>query len=577
MNIVQLSSLKDLSISTIPLAGLKGARLAAVKSLPYKKSAVLPFRRMIYGRDQFQAPEYDLYEVSSAEDAEGIIRRAIQKKRGYADKEGWELMGNNPRTIEYIKHRFLEISLCQNMPLELLVKDTVGDLFRYHNAFWKKVRDEKISSGSMRKVKTMGGTKNLKPVCAYFRIPAETMEVKTDAFGNPKQYRQVMPDGRYVEFNVEDVIHFVFNRKAGMLFASPGLLPAIDDARALRRMEENVELLIEQNLFPLFVMQIGTDEWPIETMADGTSEVDVWTEKIEQMPKSGGLVVSHRHKFDIIEPKHNLQVEKYLEHFKKRLYTSAGVSGLDMGEGDGMNRSTADNASKILMEDVKDYQKEFQYQFQFNVIYELLLEKYDATVLMKENVVEFKWHEVDLENMMKLENHNALMYNMNYKTEDEARAKTGHKPLNTPDDRSKMYMNQVELPKINTTAQAKVSAATGVKNAKNRNAPANQHGKALGPTHRKSSMPANMTPLMTVLNDFQSYSRDLTKIRLRNWIFSIDLSALNEDVYSQLSPVLDDIVDNAYDSISADNTTPTQAKDLMVERLNTLLTFDETE
>lgn len=582
---------KDLAIHSLPATtGVKQKPSEIVlKSLPYKTRHTLNFRRnILYGKG-FEQPEYNLYEISAAEDADGIIRRTIQKKRALMAKAGWSLTGLNNRTVEYLKMRFMQIGLAQGQSMNLLIKETGGDLVRFHNAFWVKRRNKDNSGGRPRLVKTGAGTKTLQPVAAYFRIAPETMRIKTDKYGNPKKYMQMMPDGRYEEYNVDDIIHFYFNRRAGISISCPGLMPAIDDVRALRRIEEQVEVLIDQHLFPLFTLTIGTDELPVQTYADGTTEVDVWTNKIEEMPSSGGLVTSHRHKFDVLQSKEVLSVEKYLEHFKKRAFTSAGMSNLDMGEGDGMNRSTADNASQILIEDVKDYQDEFKEFLEFEVINELLLERFDINVLTEANKVTFSWEEIDLESMMKMENHNSVMHTMNQITEDEMRQRNNNKIIDDDETRSKLYMHTHDKVKIDwdTEAAKEIAAAKPVatgstssgsgsgsskssNTAKNKNQPTNQHGKKSGPEKRKSSTTLKAIQLSHILGDFNKSNRDYTKVKATQWCFSLDFPKSAKDFSSRILKYIDNSVDNTYDKI-ASGTPSHLAKDTFVENLISLL------
>ena len=573
MKVERISNYQDLNISDIPMS-MSGSKremspAVPVRVLAYKKSHVLPHRRSFDSQNAYSMPEYNLYEICVAEDGDGIIRRAIQKKRALADKEGWSFIGNNNTTIGYMESRFRELSLSQNYPMELLIKDTMGDMVRFHNAFWRKVRDPKASSGKLRRVKSYNGDKSLNPVAGYFRMAPETMMIMTDKYGNPKSYMQMMPDGRYEETAAEDIVHFIFNRRAGFNFAAPGLLPCIDDIRTLRRIEESVEMLIDQHLFPLFTLTIGSDQWPIETYPDGTTEVDLWVNKINTMPNSGGLVVSHRHKFDLLETKQVLPVVEYLEYFKKRVYTSAGVSNIDMGDGSGMNRSTAENASQILIDDVKDYQQEFTYQFEFEVIYELLLEKFTANVLNEDSVVHFKFNEIDKDSMIKSENHNALMYSMNYLSENEMRQRGKQKVIDDGETRQGMYLNTVEKPRsdIATNAKIAMAGAKGTSQAQNRNKPTNQHGSKSGPTGRQSSMQPLSAMLGDVLRDFETKSDDITKIYVKNWTFSLDIGNYSSDFCIRLNFLIDELLSSARSYIENKEMTPIEAKDYIIETI----------
>jgi len=591
IQIVNTKKGHDLALNSLPaVTGAKNKPSEIrLKSLPYKTRHTLNFRKYnLYGKG-YEQPEYNLYEISAAEDADGIIRRTIQKKRALMAKAGWSLTGLNNRTVDYLKMRFMQIGLAQGQSMSLLIKETGGDLVRFHNAFWHKRRSKDNSGGKARLVKTAGGTKTLQPVAAYFRIAPETMKIKTDKYGNPKKYMQQMPDGRYEEYNVEDIIHFYFNRRAGLNFACPGLMPAVDDVRALRRIEEQVEVLIDQHLFPLFTLTIGTDELPVEVYPDGTTEVDVWTKKIEEMPSSGGLVTSHRHKFDVLSSNEVLAVDKYLDHFKKRAFTSAGMSNLDMGEGDGMNRSTADNASQILIEDVKDYQDEFKEFLEYEVINELLLERYDVNVLQEQNIVTFSWEEIDLESMMKMENHNAVMHTMNQITEDEMRQRNRQQIIDDDETRSKLYMHTYQKQIIDWETEAAKDiakskpATTGSssggsgstskkssKTASNKNQPTNQHGKKSGPEKRKSSMSMRAIQLAHILGDITKSDRDFTKVRVTNWCFSLDFTKSAQDFSTRLLDYIDKSVDNTYEKIES-GTQSHLAKDTFVQGLIQLI------
>jgi len=318
----------------------------------------LGFRNMHMEYNGFELPEYNLYDISQAEDVDGIIKRSIKIKRALASKEGWRLTGENGKTVRYIEQRFNEIGIIQKQSMTLFFKNLVGDTIRFNNAYVREHKSSIIPNGALNGV--IG--KPVKKIIGYTLIAPETMRFKLNKDGHIIKYMQILPDGRFREFNTSEIKHIRMNPRSGLNMAPPALLPAVDDIRALRRIEENVELLIEQHLFPLLVVSIGTDQYPAGQLITGEDEIDVYTQKLESMPSSGSLVVSHRHKFELLGSGSVLDVEKYLEHFKKRAYTSVGVSNLDMGEGEGMNRSTADNASKILIDDVKDYQNEIKEQ-----------------------------------------------------------------------------------------------------------------------------------------------------------------------------------------------------------------------
>jgi len=138
------------------------------------------------------------------------------------------------------------------------LKAVGAGLVKKSNTFLVKVRKEAASGGKSR---TKPGTDTiLEPVAGYFIAPAETMEVDADQFGRIRRWKQRMPDGQFKTFRPDDVVHFLFNQKEGLLFGTPTIVPVIDDIRALRKIEENVELLIYQHLFPVQIIDMD----PIE-------------------------------------------------------------------------------------------------------------------------------------------------------------------------------------------------------------------------------------------------------------------------------------------------------------------------
>jgi len=582
----QAASGSDLVVGELPYALNRKQVLSMQPTRPSSKQVKVlslssredfKYKRYNITRDGFEMPEYNLYEITAAEDADGYIRQTIQKKRSLGNQAGFDFVGKNRTVVEYIKNRIKQIELCGNIPFELLMKDIYADLIRFHNGFLVKVRNEDISGGQLRFVKTVKGTKILKPVAAYFRVPPETMRIKNDQHGNPIKYLQEMPDGRSVQFKAEDVIHFTFNRRAGFNFAAPGLLPAIEDVRVLRRLEENVELLVDQHLFPLLVMKVGSPDAPPQLYDDGTDEIDLWANKFDTMPASGGLVVSYRHNFEVVEFNNVIPIDKYLDYFKKRVFASLGVSAIDMGEGEGMNRSTADTASAILINNVKDYQHELAAQINFEIVNELLLENFNISVLNEENIVRFKYNEIDLESMIKIQNHNWLGYTMNALTEDEMRMKNGYPAIELEQERQKLYLNTYEIPK--TKAEGAVAMATkaatsnaSINSAKSKQQPTNQHGKSSGPTKAKSSidLPAEIDNIFTSIVE---NNLDLAHELASNWLFSIDLTNISSDDCTQIIDLLQNTVSDIHSLYHSNIHSEDSIKILILSKLKSLLSI----
>lgn len=517
----------------------QSATLAVVEQRSNGRKVTVRKPTFDYGRrEEFSRPEYNLMEIGVIEDVESYVRQAFQKKTALMFKEGHELTGKNKDTISYIKKRFQQIEHVTGICWNDLLRQTGHALLSRSNFFWVKVRNAKASGG-----RTIAG---IQPIAGYFPMSAENIEVKKNKSGKVVKYRQVMPDGRLREFSPRDVIHFHAYKKTGFSFGTPQIVPVKEDIRALRRIEENVELLIYQTLFPIFQYKVGTENRPATDikLPDGTiqSEVDFVRGQIEDMPAEGGIVTPERHEIGFIGAEGKaLKVREYLDYFKSRVLSGLGISGVDIGEGDTANRATADTLSRGMVDSVKDYQDIFQEFLNKEVLKELLLESTFAfDVLEDANKPDFKFKEIDIEEQLKKNTNAQVLYNGNIIDVDEARAITGHEPI-TEEQEEKMFVDRVELKKadvqmegqleiakIGAAAKA-VSAGSGssdgsskaAASAKNSNAPTNQNGTKTGP--QKSRLDYFKTSDGFVANVTRMLRNDITKhvksqVIDRNWI-----------------------------------------------------------
>lgn len=386
------------------------------------------------GRRTFQPPEYDFVEIGKIEDVEGYVRQSFIKKTGLMFKEGFVYKGANPKYVKYINRRFSQIAKASRIPHQELVRRIGHYLVKLNNAFLIKVRDEKASGG---KVRTDAKGRTIKPIAGYFPAAPETMEMLPNDAGEPVRWRQVLPDGTVNgPWPAEDVIHFYWDRKEGFLFATPSIIPAIDDIRALRRLEQEIELLVHHHLFPLFQLIVGTENAPAGIGTDGIREIDAAQEMINEMPSEGIVVTSERIKIDAVGAEAKaLRAEGYLEYFQKRVWASLGMSSVDFGNADTSNRSTSDTLSLALMDGVKYIQDVLEVQWNEWVISELLLEStFDPDeVLNEDNMVKLEFREIDLDKQVKMETHAMDLFTKQGLDHDELREALGRKPWVFPE------------------------------------------------------------------------------------------------------------------------------------------------
>lgn len=384
-------------------------------------------------RGIFDAPEYDLYEIGRIDDVDSYVHQAFKKKVGLFLKEGFDYVGSNKKVVNYIKTRFQQIAIASNIAHNELIRRCAIQFIKKSNAFLIKVRDPEASGGKVR----MDINENLlDPVAGYFPVPAETMEADVDISGKPTMWRQRMPNGIIKEYLPQNVIHFTFDRKEGLIFGTPIITPVIDDIRALRKIEENIELLIYKHLFPMFQYIVGTETAPARVNEDGIPEVEIARQEIRFMPTEGGIVTPERHEIKMIGAESRaLRAEAYLEHFKRRVFSGLGMSSVDYGEADTSNRSTADNMSRALVDDIKDFQDAFEVQWNHYVIGELLLEStFKEDLFSDENRVDLVFREIDIDKQIKVETHAADLYAKNATSYDELREAIGRDPMLIPED-----------------------------------------------------------------------------------------------------------------------------------------------
>lgn len=554
-------------------------KLVRVKhARPSVRSPVLGYRNY-WSRDTFQPGEYDLAEISRAADTDSYLARAFKKKTGLLMKEGYRWVGKNQNTIKYLKKRISQIERATSMPFKLLLREVAGDLIKFSNAYIVKVRDKKASGGAVRKIPG----KTMKPVAGYFRVPPETMFFKRDQQGHVIKYQQkilqpmVSPkSGKWPEWNPEDVIHIYHDKKGGFAVGTPDSVPVLDDVRVLRRMEEDVELLVYQHLFPLYHYTVGTETAPAQIFADGATEVDLIRAQVEDMPAEGSIVTPERHEIKAIGAQGKaLKADPFLEHFKKRVWAGLSMSAIDYGEGSSANRNTADALSQALIDCVKDFQQVMELFVDFFIIGELLLEStFSVDVLDDEHSVHLQFNEIDLEAKIKRDANAVNLYQGHVIGLTKARKEVGEEPI-TADEESEMYWDRIEKPRLiiqsidepytaeskaamsgksnpsspsnpavtskkvsEKTKSKKEGKSRGGKAAAAKTQPTNQHGTNPGPTKRKSSQESRFMQL------FDAFKEAVFLLLFRDLVETIQLH--DHGWRKQMGRFVDEIITQKY-------------------------------
>ena len=75
------------------------------------KSTTLSYAALGGQRGTFHESDYDLALINRIEDTDSYVHQAFLKKTGLMFKEGYEFVGADPRTIQYVKLRLSQIAI----------------------------------------------------------------------------------------------------------------------------------------------------------------------------------------------------------------------------------------------------------------------------------------------------------------------------------------------------------------------------------------------------------------------------------------------------------------------------------
>jgi hypothetical protein len=344
---------------------------------------------------------------------------------------------------------------------ESFFKQILFNLLLCSNCFLQKIRNEKATIVSQKENGPV-------PVAGYRLIPAHMIFPYMEN-GIPVKWRRFFDTGApFEDISLEDIIHLKWDVKPGHRYGTPRTVGVRDDLFALRRLEENVELLFINFLFPLFHVAVGNDENPAGYDSEsGMSEVDLIHWQIQNMPKEGVFVTDERVKVTAVGAEGKaLDYSKLMEHYKSRIYTGLGMSAVDMGDAKTAgSRSTADNISQNLKDSIKSDLETFGGMVRMSIFKEFFLEAtYSVSVQKAVARTWLHFHEIDLDNKIKFENHVIQLYLNNLVDEDEARQLIGKKKFQEV-QRKKLNFDLHTVRLVKETEKAKADTAIKVSEA----------------------------------------------------------------------------------------------------------------
>lgn len=433
---------------------------------------------------EFYKPEYDLPTIANAIMMDGILQRATNVYVEQILKNGYELTSKNDRLQKHVSRRVKEIQNLTGIPFYETMNYIAKQLVTYANAYIIKVRSAaKCEFGSSFRLYG----KNLDPVVGLFVADATTMEIGLNDAGQVVNYKQIIK-GEETYWDERDVIHITYNKIPGTLTGMSSIIPILDDVRALRKLEEEVEILGFQYSIPLYLYKVGTKDQP-----PAPNEIEQVSSTVNSMPAYGMLVVPGHHTIEV--PTNNntpVDLISFIAHFKRRIYSGLGISPIAMGEVETSNRNTAEVLDLSMQTITKRYQQIIKHALEMDLIREFKLDgNFDAV----KDELEFNFPEIDLENQIKKETNIIQKWQNNLISRTEARFELDYeKSIDEPDT----FLEKVTIPEIEaknkgslqvakigaTTKLATSSGASASTGAKKTTAtasrPTNQHGTSSG-------------------------------------------------------------------------------------------------
>lgn len=406
-------------------------------------------------RERFKRPEYNLWEIKEASEADSYIKISFSKYSHLIYKAGATLKGEDSR-VAYLEKRFRMMSFATQKPVEILFQEIADDLIKYSNAFVIKKRIDSIPGMKLNPVladKIVGG---------YFRVDPASVKIKRDKNGNVLKYEQGYGDNKK-EFFPRDVVHFYIDKDANNAFGTPRIIAALEDVKLLRKIEGNITALIYRFSMPLYQWIVGL---PQPGMQGTDPEIAKAQREVENSTLDGIVITNERTTIKSIGAEGTaLNAEGYLKYFEARVFSALGVSASQMGRGG--SKQDADSMEAQVHDTVKYIQRIMSIFIREFILSELLLEGGYNPIINEEDIVNYEFEEISLETKVKKENHEMLKYQSNLTTINESRRKMGMK--DDVDDESKLYKNYIEtnarLKEIDRTAEHQMELAK--QNAKN--------------------------------------------------------------------------------------------------------------
>lgn len=368
-------------------------------------------------------PEFDFPFITQLFDTESIFSRAVHKLTQAIFKFGFEIKSKNSLAAKYIENRFKQLEQLTSMSTLEFFMSIVANLIIYSNVFIIRKRTDSILSNA-KPIKINGV--ELNPTVGLWVQNIEMVRFIQEDTGRILKYQIYRWGKKVKEITLHNMIHIYMNRKPGYKAGTPLVVSVIDDIRALRSIEQTIEILCYQNAVPLFHMKIGDK---LVSPIVKPEEIEDAQVKFMDMQGYGLWVTDWRHSIEAIGAGGKaLDLKEYANHFKARIISGLGLSPITSGDSSGANRSTADVQNKDFLNFAKTIQTIFIDSIETHIIDQWLMEG-GFNPLDEKNKVTLSTIEIDLDDKIKKESHFLNLFTSNILDIDEAREKLGYSKM----------------------------------------------------------------------------------------------------------------------------------------------------
>ncbi len=438
----------------------------------------------------------DLKEMKKAFKVEAYFARAVRKYIERFLRNDFTFVGINPESVSYIRKRFQQMEDVRATAFNDLIAQIAFSLFVYGNAFVLKVR-EVASSGGREYTDPVGTVRS--PVAGYFILDPVYVTPELSEVGTVKSWLYGPPGYEARRIAPHNIMHIKDCAMPGAIMGTPFAYQSLNDIKALRRMEELVEIVSFQEGIPLYFYTIGNKD------SKNVNQEDLISMSVEvsNMIQSGAIVAPWTHNIEVKGSQGKaLDVSNYLQYFKQRLFSGLGLSALDFGEGDTANKGTASTISEAVIHTVKYYQKLVIDAWNREI--KDLLREGNWDKIDDDNAVLVYTAEIDIDSKIKQELHSMALYQSNMLPRGRSLSRIGEDQI-SEDEEQDMYVSRVSKVLEQYKTESKIEQAeakTGNNTTKNvvrsstakntkttqKLAPKNQYGKKTGPGGKQNDM-----------------------------------------------------------------------------------------